>query len=78
MLRSRRDIVVVCTGNTNEYRDPHYFGRLLSGISQAGLRESMILPGFVPREDLYALMRQSVAVLQPSLFEGCQRLATLL
>lgn len=64
------EIAIVCTGNTNEYRDDLYFSQLLCQISVSGLREKMILLGLVPREDLFLLMRQSVAVLQPSLFEG--------
>jgi glycosyltransferase involved in cell wall biosynthesis len=64
------EIRIVCTGNTNEYRNPLYFGQLLAAISEAGVREQMILLGLVPYAHLMALMRQAVAVLQPSLFEG--------
>ncbi len=63
-------LTIVCTGNTNEDRDQGYFGRLLGLISRTGIREQMVLLGLVPRDDLFFLMRQSVAVLQPSLFEG--------
>lgn len=64
------DITVVCTGNTNEYRDDQYFSKLLCMISEKGVRQNMILLGLVPRDDLFSLMRQSLAVVQPSLFEG--------
>ncbi|HDL00650.1 MAG TPA: glycosyltransferase, partial [candidate division Zixibacteria bacterium] len=64
------DLTIVCTGNTNEERDQSYFGHLLGLISRAGVREQMVLLGLVPRDDLFSLMRQSMAVLQPSLFEG--------
>lgn len=67
---SHRDVVVVCTGNTRDHRHPAYFGELLARLSREGLRDRMILLGLVPRDHLWMLMRQSVAVLQPSLFEG--------
>lgn len=63
-------LTIVCTGNTNEERELGYFGHFLGMISRAGVREQMVLLGLVPRDDLFSLMRQSMAVLQPSLFEG--------
>ena len=64
------EIIVVCTGNTNEYRHPLYFAEILAMISRLGLRDNLIILGLVPHAHLYQLMRQSLAVLQPSLFEG--------
>ncbi|MBM3494255.1 MAG: glycosyltransferase family 4 protein [Armatimonadetes bacterium] len=63
-------VVVVCTGNPHDGRNPTFFGELLVGISQAGLRDRMIVLGYVPRANVVPLMRQSVALLQPSRFEG--------
>ncbi len=63
-------VVVVCTGNSHDDRNPTYFGQLLSTLSAAGLRERMIVLGLVPRSHVLPLMRQSVALLQPSHFEG--------
>ena len=63
-------ITVVCTGNTNDYRHPLYFGELWATISAKGLRDNLIILGLVPHQHLFQLMRQSIAVLQPSLFEG--------
>jgi glycosyltransferase involved in cell wall biosynthesis len=67
---SRPDIVVVCTGNPSDHRAPQYFGELLAEVSQRGVRESFIVLGWVPQAHIYHLMRQSLAVLQPSRFEG--------
>jgi glycosyltransferase involved in cell wall biosynthesis len=64
------EITVVCTGNTNEYRYPLYFAELLPTISSLGLRNNLIILGLVPHAHLFPLMRQSLAVLQPSFFEG--------
>lgn len=63
-------VVVVCSGNPHDGRNPTFFGELLSAISSAGLRERMIVLGLVPRPHVLSLMRQSVALLQPSRFEG--------
>jgi len=63
-------IAVVCTGNTHDDRDPTYFARLLADISRQGLRDNLIVLGMIPHEHLFALIRQSLAVLQPSQFEG--------
>lgn len=62
--------VVVCSGNPIDGRAPLHLARLLLRISELGLREQFILLGLVPHEDLYALIRQSKCVLNPSLFEG--------
>jgi glycosyltransferase involved in cell wall biosynthesis len=66
----RPDLTVVCTGNTNDYRAPQYFGQLLADIAERDLRQQLIVLGLVPHEHVYYLMRQSLVVLQPSLFEG--------
>ena len=67
---SRPDVVVVCTGNTADHRDPMYFGELLAEVSRLGLRENFVILGWVPQPHIFHLMRQAVAVLQPSRFEG--------
>ena len=64
------DIFVVCTGSEHDYRNPEHFNFLKTQIAASDLERNMILLGVVPIEHLYALMRQSVAVLNPSLFEG--------
>ena len=67
---TRPDITVVCTGNPTDHRDPLYFGELLARVSQLGLRDNFVVLGWVPQAHIFHLMRQSIAVLQPSLFEG--------
>jgi glycosyltransferase involved in cell wall biosynthesis len=64
------EITVVCTGNPTDHRDPFYFGELLAEVSQRGVREQFVLLGWVPQAHIFHLMRQAVAVLQPSRFEG--------
>jgi glycosyltransferase involved in cell wall biosynthesis len=62
--------VVVCSGNTNDHRDPEYFSHLLEMIARLGLREQMIFLGTIDHAQVLSLARQSLAVLNPSLFEG--------
>lgn len=71
-LAKRRcpDIAVVCTGNTQDHRNPLYLGKLLSKVAALNLRDNFIILGWVEHPDIYQLMRQSLAVLQASLFEG--------
>ncbi len=64
------EVAVVCTGNTNDARHPLYFAQLMAQIAEHGLRDRLIILGLAPRDHTFALMRQSLAVLQPSLFEG--------
>lgn len=57
--------VLVCTGATDDYRDPAYFGRVT-----AGLPDTVRILGVVPRADYLQLLRGAAAVVQPSRFEG--------
>lgn len=61
---------VVCTGALDDYRNANLVSGLLEKLSLAGLREQFILLGTVPRADVFALHRQAICVLNPSLFEG--------
>jgi Glycosyltransferase len=67
---SHPEIAVVCSGGVNDYRDPAYFANLLGEISQKNVRDTFIMLGLIPYQDVHLLMRQSCAILQPSLFEG--------
>lgn len=67
---TRPEIVVVCTGNPYEFRGKDYYSQLLSTIHERGLEDKMLFLGIVPREHIFKFMRQSLALLQPSLFEG--------
>jgi glycosyltransferase involved in cell wall biosynthesis len=64
------EVTVVCSGNTQDHRQPTYFNEILQEISAGGVRPNFIILGLIPYEHVFALMRQSLAVLQPSNFEG--------
>ncbi len=63
-------LTIVCTGATFDSRDPLYFDTLLARVSALNLQGNFRILGRVSEEHLYQLMRRSLAVLQPSLFEG--------
>ncbi len=62
--------LVVSTGDTHDYRHPGYFPGLMEEVRKHGLEKDFLALGMVPYADVVALMRDSVAVINPSLFEG--------
>ncbi len=67
-----RDVcpIIVSTGNPVDFRQSEYFGELMQLLSRLNIRDQFIYLGQVPRLDVFRLMRQSMCVLNPSLFEG--------
>lgn len=63
-------VTVVCAGNSHDYRNPAFFSGLMKSVSEAGLRNQFIYIGLIPKTDVSALIRQSVCVINPSMFEG--------
>jgi glycosyltransferase involved in cell wall biosynthesis len=61
---------LVCSGSLHDYRHPSYFGQLLQAISEFGIRDQIAFLGLIPRDHVYLMIRQSICVLNPSLFEG--------
>jgi glycosyltransferase involved in cell wall biosynthesis len=62
--------LLVCSGQTDDYRLPGYMKRLEAFLDQHALRPKVRLLGHVAREDQVQLFRGASLVLQPSLFEG--------
>lgn len=61
---------IVCTGRQDDYRDPHFYRELLAAIEELGVADQFTFTGVLPRAQQIAVMRRSVAALQPSEFEG--------
>jgi glycosyltransferase involved in cell wall biosynthesis len=61
---------VVCTGHIYDYRHSEYSDTILQAIHKLGLAHQIYLLGLIPRIDQVQLLRRSVALIQPSLFEG--------
>ncbi len=64
------DVHILCTGNVHDYRAPGYVDRLKAGIARDGLSDRIRFLGILPKRHQLAMMRRSVALIQPTLFEG--------
>lgn len=62
--------LVVVSGNTVDHRQPGFFDALMSRVREAGVEDRFLTVGTVPYKDLVALMAGSLAVINPSRFEG--------
>lgn len=60
----------VFTGHKHDYRAPGLYGSLDEYVLNNGLSDNVFFLGSVPYYDVMALLRFSVAVVNPSLFEG--------
>lgn len=70
-LRERgREVLVLATGNTADHRQPGHFAALERRVASLDLGKWFRVLGIVPYRDLMGLMAHSVAVVNPSHFEG--------
>lgn len=67
-----KDILVLCTGNLYDYRlkNTSYADSLSGFISVNGLGRNIKILGLIDYGEVLSLMRNSIAVLNPSCFEG--------
>jgi glycosyltransferase involved in cell wall biosynthesis len=70
LRRAGEDVHLTCTGFTHDYRNPGYVEDLLHYIDELGIADLVHILGLVPRPDQIQLIRRSLFVVQPSLFEG--------
>jgi glycosyltransferase involved in cell wall biosynthesis len=71
LLRSRgRPVRVVATGAPVDRRRPEHYGELLAHVRAAGVEDDFRVLGVVPYPHVAALVRESVALINPSRFEG--------
>jgi len=71
ILKDRGVIVtVVFTGKEYDYRNPEYTTSLKKKVTDYQLEDEIIFLGFIDRVEQLLLMKNSNAVIQPSLFEG--------
>ena len=64
------EINVVCTGYLGDYRNKTYIDDAREFIKSNNLEDNIKLLGLVDYEDVFALIKFSKAVINPSLFEG--------
>jgi glycosyltransferase involved in cell wall biosynthesis len=64
------EVVVAASGRQMDPRHPEHYRLIEQRIGDYGLGPQFRLLGMIPRDDLFALMHASTAVLNPSLSEG--------
>ena len=64
------DVQLVCSGNLKDNRDESYPSSVVRFLSENKLDKDIIITGFISRTEQLCLMKNSLAVIQPSLFEG--------
>jgi len=62
--------VIICTGDTTDYRNSNFYSQLQNTISTHRLETSFLVVGKIPYNDLIGFMLGSIAVINPSFFEG--------
>lgn len=63
-------IQLVFTGKEFDYRDPNYFNDIKEYVIKNDLQDKTLFLGFIDRDEQLKLMAESIAIIQPSLFEG--------
>ena len=61
---------IVCTGHLEDYRNPDFYRTITAKIADSGVGDRFRIEGLVPYGDVQALLAHSIAVINPSLFEG--------
>ena len=64
------DLHIVCTGKMEDYRFPDHIRDLEREISELNIADRVHFLGHIPKADQIAIMKGSLAVLQPTFFEG--------
>jgi glycosyltransferase involved in cell wall biosynthesis len=68
--KKREEITIVSTGSNFDYRNPQHFSSITQRIKEYGLESSFFILGVIPYEDMLSIMYYSIAVINPSRFEG--------
>lgn len=64
------NILVICTGLIEDTRDLEYAKQLKECIASSNMEDNIKFLGMIPKKEQIELMKGSLAVIQPSLFEG--------
>ena len=62
--------VIVCSGGLFDYRRQEFLDSVFQMIHKSGISSQVFILGFLPKKDQVQLLRRSLAVIQPSFFEG--------
>jgi glycosyltransferase involved in cell wall biosynthesis len=64
------DVVVGASGSPKDPREADYFGGLMRQVKDRDLETNFRYLGMIPLDHVYALLRTSMALINPSRFEG--------
>ena len=70
LVRDFPQAKIVCSGSMKDHRNPEHAKRLHDEIASLGLERHFVMLGLIPYPHIAQLMLHSIAVLNPSLFEG--------
>lgn len=70
LARTGEAPLVVSTGKPEDRRNPQHFAELMAHVEAVGAAPHFKVLGLIPYEDLSVLSRQSIALINPSHFEG--------
>lgn len=68
--KSRENIVIYSSGSNKDYRNPQNFKNIINLVKKYKLKENYIYLGLIPFVDVMSLIYYSLAVINPSYFEG--------
>jgi glycosyltransferase involved in cell wall biosynthesis len=68
--KGEESIHLVCTGGMHDYRAPAYVDEIKELLVDLKIAQNVHLLGHIAKEDQIALIRGSIAMIQPTLFEG--------
>jgi len=69
-IENNKAIIIVSTGYADDHRSLGYFQKIKNYLETNNLKQNFQYLGLVPYNDVMSLMYHSVAVLNPSKFEG--------
>jgi glycosyltransferase involved in cell wall biosynthesis len=70
LKRRGLDVVIAASGSKDDPREPNYFSDLMKDVVRHGLEENFRYLGMIPLAHVYALLRSSIALINPSRIEG--------
>lgn len=70
LKQEKKNILFVFSGKEHDHRSKDYFQSLKSYVADNKLEDNVKFLGFLPREDQLIILKNCMAVIQPSLFEG--------
>ena len=70
LKKEGKDVLVVCTGHTGDYRNKNHFENILQYVKENDLQRNIKFLGLIDYIDVLTLMRHCVSIINPSLFEG--------